>query len=187
MNKKIQLVTTSVPFSIAVFLKAQIWRAYINFQSLHWGNHMHHIAAANRHGRASQYQQINDSSADAFSLKAGYAPGLPTPCQSISSTARYYQFGGRAVDCFHLQTIIGAMEGGKKNDYFHCFCGHSNTHIDSCSLRRAGNKQVRYPIDGWAINLSTACQRDNYRTLASYVGSSTYYITNFLYTLGPIR
>lgn len=85
MNKKIQLVTTSVPFSIAVFLKAQIWWAYINFQSLRWGNHMHHIAAANRHGRASRYRQINDSSGDAFSLKAGYAPELPTPAVSPSA------------------------------------------------------------------------------------------------------
>ena len=85
MNKKIQLVTTSVPFSITVFLKAQIWQAYINFQSLRGGNHTHHVAAANRRGRASQYRQINDSSTDAFSLKAGYALELPKPTVSPSA------------------------------------------------------------------------------------------------------
>lgn len=149
---------------------------------------MHHFAAANRHGRASRYRQINDSSADAFSLKAGYAPGLPTPAVSPSALRHVItslEDVQQTASTFKPSQV--PWREARRMTISHRFCGHSNTHIDSCSRRRAGNKQVRYPIDGRAINLSTACQRDNYRTLASYVGSSTYYITNFLYTLGPIR
>lgn len=146
-QQKVQLVTTSVLFSINCLPKSTDRTSSQQPPVLAQGDHTDHVPAANRGGRSSRYQQLHDSYGDAASLKAGYSPGLPTPTASPSAllhVTTIWRTCSRPLPPSNHHCCSGWRQ---QESVFHCFCGHSNSNSESRSLRRAGDKQVHYPAE----------------------------------------